>query len=218
MFDIQNLSFSYNGKDNVISNLSLSIEQGDFMGITGANGAGKTTLFNILTGINTNYHGSIKLYDKELSAISGIQRAMIIALLPQETNITHPITGLELVLMGRIPHARRLFERQSDIDVAIQIMKLTGSFEFANIAVTDLSGGQKKKVLMAKTLAQQPQLLLLDEPLTSLDATSQKEIMELLRRLNSENKLTIMITGHDENIMKKYCTRTYDIKNTVLGG
>lgn len=213
MLDIHNLSFSYNGKDNVLNNLSLSVETGDFIGIMGPNGAGKTTLFNILTGVNTSYHGSIKLYDKELSSVSGKERAKIIAILPQETNIYHPVTGLELVMMGRIPHSGHLFDQQSDIDIAAQMMKLTGSIEFANTPVTNLSGGQKKKILIAKALAQQPQLLLLDEPLSSLDTASQKEIMELLRRLNTENKLTIMITGHNENIMNEYCTRAYDIKN-----
>lgn len=213
MLDIHNLSFSYNGKDNVLNNLSLSVETGDFIGIMGPNGAGKTTLFNILTGVNTSYHGSIKLYDKEISTIPAKERAKIIAILPQETNIYHPVTGLELVMMGRIPHSGHLFDQQSDIDIAAQMMKLTGSIEFANTPVTNLSGGQKKKILIAKALAQQPQLLLLDEPLSSLDTASQKEIMELLRRLNTENKLTIMITGHNENIMNEYCTRAYDIKN-----
>lgn len=218
MLEIHNLSFSYNGKDNVLDNMSLSIEKGDFIGIMGPNGAGKTTLFNILTGVNTSYHRNIKLYDKEISTIPVKERAKIIAILPQETNIDHPITGLELVLTGRIPHSEHLFEQQSDINIATQMMELTGSIEFANTPVTNLSGGQKKKVLIAKALAQQPQLLLLDEPLTSLDAVSAQEIMELLRRLNSEKKLTIMITGHNENIMEKYCSKTYDIKNTVLGG
>lgn len=218
MLDIKNLSFSYNGKDNVIDNISLSIKKGDFIGITGPNGAGKTTLFNILTGVNTGYHGNITLYNKEISDIPSKEKAKTMALLPQETNINHAITGLELVLTGRIPHSTRLFEEQSNIEIATQMMKLTGSIEFANIPVTNLSGGQKKKVLIAKALTQQPQLLLLDEPLTSLDAASRQEIMELLKWLNSENKLTVMITGHDENIMKKYCTRTYDIKNTIFGG
>lgn len=218
MLNIQNLSFSYNEKDNAIDDLSLSIDKGDFIGILGPNGAGKTTLFSILTGINTNYHGSIKLYDKELSTIPCKERATIITLLPQETNIDHPITVIELVLMGRIPHSTNLFEQQSDIDIATQMMELTGSIEFADTPVTNLSGGQKKKALIAKALTQQPQLLLLDEPLSSLDTASQKDIMELLKRLNTENKLTIMITGHNKNIIEKYCNKTYDIKNTVLGG
>ena len=217
MLNIQNLSFSYNGKDNVLNNLSLSIEKGDFIGIMGPNGAGKTTLFNILTGVNTSYHGSIKLYDKEISTIPAKERAKIIVLLPQETNIDNPITGLELVLMGRMPHSRHLFDQQSDIDIAAQMMELTGSIEFANTPVANLSGGQKKKVLIAKALAQQPQLLLLDEPLSSLDAASQEDIMELLKRLNTENKLTIMLTGHNEKVIEQYCIRAYDIKNTVLG-
>lgn len=217
MLNIQNLSFRYNGKDNVIDNISLSVDKGDFTGITGPNGAGKTTLFNILTGVNTGYSGSIKLHNKELTTIPVKERSRIIALLPQEININHAITGLELVLMGRIPHSRHLFEQQSEIDIAIQMMKLTGSIEFADTPVTNLSGGQKKKVLIAKALTQQPQLLLLDEPLSSLDTASQEDIMELLKRLNTENKLTLMITGHNKNIMKEYCTKTYNMKNTVFG-
>ncbi len=216
MLNIHNLSFSYNEKDKVLDNLSLSVEKGDFIGIMGPNGAGKTTLFNILTGVNPSYHGSIKLYNSEISTIPAKEKAKIIALLPQETNLNHPVTGLELVLMGRIPHSKHLFDQQSDINIATQMMELTGSIKFANTPVTNLSGGQKKKVLIAKALAQQPQLLLLDEPLSSLDAASQREIMELLKRLNTENKLTTMITGHNENIIEQYCTKSYDIQNTVL--
>lgn len=207
MLKINNLSYSYDGSVNVITNLSLEVEKGDFFAITGPNGAGKTTLMKILTGINNPYGGSIQLEGEELSGMAPKKRATIIAEVAQNINITYPITALELVLTGRVPHMNGLFESAKDIETALRCMRLTGSAEFADTLVTQLSGGQRQRVMIAKALAQEPRLLLLDEPTSSLDARYQGEVMGLLQTLNKENGLTIIIVSHDRALIEKYCSR-----------
>ncbi len=209
MLRINNLSFSYDGNVNVINNLSLDIKKGDFLAITGPNGAGKTTLMKILTGINSPYSASIQLEGDELSGITPKERAKIIAEVAQNINITYPLTALELVLTGRAPHMNGLFESAKDIEVALECMKLTSSVDFADIPVTKLSGGQRQRVMIARALSQEPRLLLLDEPTSSLDAQYQTEIMDLLKKLNKENGLTIMMVTHDRALIEKYCSREF---------
>lgn len=209
MLRINNLSFSYNGSVNVITNLSLAVLKGDFLALTGPNGAGKTTLMRILTGINTPYSGSIQLEGEELSGIAPKERAKIIAEVAQNISITYPVTALELVLTGRAPHMGGLFESAKDIEIALGCMNLTGSAEFADTPVTKLSGGQRQRVMIARALSQESRLLLLDEPTSSLDARYQGEVMELLKKLNQDNGLTIMMVTHDRALIEKYCSREF---------
>lgn len=216
MLRINNLSFSYDGKINVIDKLSLDVLKGDFIAITGPNGAGKTTLMKILTRINNPYSGSILLEKNELSGISAKERAKIIAEVSQNINITYPITALELVLTGRVPHMSGLFESAKDIEIALECMKLTSSVEFANISVSKLSGGQRQRVMIARALSQEPRLLLLDEPTSSLDARYQEEVMVVLQQLNKDKGLTIMMVTHDRVLIEKYCSREFILPSLSL--
>ncbi len=204
---IEGVSFRYDA-EWILKDISLTIGRGELWGILGPNGSGKTTLLNLIDGIISPQKGAIKV---EGIAVGKIQRrnlAKLIAVVPQETAWIFPLTVEEVVLMGRTPHLGRCeFESKQDFDVARSAMEATDVLGFSSRLIQSLSGGERQRVLIARALAQQPKMLLLDEPTSSLDIAHQIRIFELLRRLSEESGLTVLAATHDMNLASLYCNR-----------
>jgi len=202
---VRNVSFRYSDRF-VLSNIDLDINHGSFTGLIGPNGSGKSTLLKILNGTLKPDTGSVTIGDTELTSIKKSWLAKIIACVPEETSIAFPFTCMEVVLMGRTPYLKRFeWEKKEDYAIAGKCLELTDTLEFKDRSVEELSSGEKQRVIIARALAQEPSVLLLDEPTSHLDINHQKEIFDLLKRLNKVTGLTIFTVLHDVNITSLYC-------------
>ncbi|WP_137845960.1 ABC transporter ATP-binding protein [Microbacterium sp. 2FI] len=201
---VHDLEAGYPGR-TVISGLDLSIAPGRITMIIGANACGKSTLLGALARLRPQLGGRIELDGTDVTRIPRPAYARAVGLLPQHPVAPEGLTVAELVSRGRHPH-RGLFQRWSADDTAIvdEAMRRTGTSELAGRPVGDLSGGQRQRVWIAMALAQEPRILLLDEPTTFLDLSHQLEVLDLLRDLNREQGTTIVAVLHDLNLAARY--------------
>lgn len=204
--EIKNLSYKIENK-NILENINFKIEEGEIIGIIGANGSGKTSLLKCLNGINEINTGEIYLNNKNIKDYSSKELARNISFMNQNTNIDFDFPCIDIVVLGRYPYLKR-FQEYSDEDIkkAEFYMKKTNTLEFKNRIITELSGGEKQRVLFAKTLTQESNLILLDEPTASLDMKYEEEIFSLISELKSQNK-SIVVVIHNLRLALKYCTR-----------
>jgi iron complex transport system ATP-binding protein len=229
MLKIQNLTAGYGDKP-VIRNISFTVLPGEVVGIIGPNGAGKTTLFRVISGLIKPASGEVRYEKRPIAGISIKERARKIAVLPQTLPLTFSFTVEDFILLGRLPHLDR-WQAIGDEDrkVALDMMRLTEVSALRNRYITELSGGELQRVLLAQALTQEPELLLLDEPTSHLDIGHQVEIMDLIKRLNRSSEhanagvqssetlrselrtvnseLTILMVLHDLNLAGEYCDR-----------
>jgi len=203
----KNLSCGYGPKE-VIKDISFSVKEGEFLGIIGPNGAGKTTLFRAITGILKSRHGNVLYRDKNIFKISPRDFARQVAVIPQILEVPFAFTVEEFVLMGRFPHTGR-FEalKERDYKILEKVLNLTDTFSFRHQKIFELSGGERQRVILAQGFAQEPCLLLLDEPTAHLDIAHQVQILDLVRKLNREKNLTVIVILHDLNLASSYCDR-----------
>ncbi len=210
---IRQVYFSYlNGL--VLHNINLTIKTGEMVGLLGPNGSGKTTLLKLASGILKPNQGEIKLDGSNLSHLKRKTIARSVAVVPQQFHIPFAFTTTEVVLLGRIPFAKA-FAEESGVDrqAVTNALELVGISELAQRRFDELSGGERQKVILAMALAQQPELLLLDEPTAHLDITHQVEILELVRNLNMEQGLTVVAAMHDLNLASLYFDRLIMLEN-----
>jgi len=204
--ETKGLSFNYD-TSRVIDNVSLSMVQGEFLGIIGPNGAGKSTLLRLMCGILKPRSGEILLFGKRLFEQPQKTIAQQIAFVPQETHFALNFTVEDVVMMGRYPY-QRAFAREARIDfetvdqaIAAARVELLGKRP-----VNSLSSGERQRVVIARALAQAPRILLLDEPTSHLDLHHQHRIMELLQKSNAQG-LSIAVVHHDLNLASLFCER-----------
>ena len=201
-----NLSFAYKDKP-VLDCISLSVEKGEMVGLIGPNGSGKTTLLKIFSAVLTG-RGEVKLNGKNIQTYGKRELSRFFAMVPQESQVLFPYTVTEIVLMGRASyHSPLALEGKKDLEVARDSMELTDSLAFSDRYLHELSGGEKQRVIIARALAQEPQILLLDEPSAFLDLKHQVQVFELMRRLNREHSLTIVAALHDLNLAALFFPR-----------
>ena len=207
MIRTENLSCGY-GSKNVIDNVNLEIMPGEFVGIIGPNGSGKTTLLRALTRLIKPTAGKIFLEDKNIHSLNHREIARKIAVVSQTLPVV-PMTVKEFVLLGRVPyHAGiRFSENNSDVLIAEQAMTMTDTLRLKDSYLSDMSGGEVQLAFIARAIAQEPSLLLLDEPTSHLDITHQVAILDLIKSLNRERNLTVVIILHDLNLASEYCDR-----------
>ena len=229
-FSVVRLRFSYRplrggqlragemgGADCVLNNLTFDMAPGEIVGVIGPNGSGKTSLLKILAKLMRPLEGSVRLFGEPLETMTQREVARVVALVPQESQQIFPFTIAETVLMGRFPHRRsnsgfgRLvgigWEEPGDLSLAQQAMEDADVVHLASRSIRDVSGGERQRVMIARALAQQPQVLLLDEPTAFLDLHHQLDICRILRRLNEERGLTVVLVSHDLNLASQYCDR-----------
>jgi iron complex transport system ATP-binding protein len=199
--------FGY-GARPVLDGIDLTVGAGEMVGLLGPNGAGKTTLLRLATGILHPASGEVRLFGREISSVPRRERARLAAVVPQEARATFDFTVREMVLMGRAPHLGLLgIEHAADLDAAEAALRATGLVELADARLREMSGGEKQRVLLARALAQEAPLLLLDEPTAFLDLRHRLEVYRLAARLRSERGLTIVAVSHDVNLAARFCPR-----------
>jgi iron complex transport system ATP-binding protein len=207
MIGISELCFRYDGP-SVLDGISLEIGTGDRVAILGPNGAGKTTLLRLLSGVRSPSRGSIALDGRPLHAVPRAELARRIAVVPQELTIPFAFTAREIVELGRTPHLGLLRGfRSADRRAVDEAMRLTGTAGLAGRIVHELSGGERQRVIIAMALAQEPEILLLDEPTHLLDIARQAEILDLILELNLTRGLTVVAAIHDLNLAGRYFNR-----------
>jgi cobalamin transport system ATP-binding protein len=206
------LRFRY-AHDTVIDDVSLTLGSGEMLGVIGPNGSGKSTLLRLLSGVLRPERGEVRVLGRPLSEFSQRDIGRTIAVVPQDTVIEFPFSVTEVVLMGRAPHLRGFaFEGDRDLEVARAAMRRTGVLELADRSIHELSGGERQRVVLARALAQEAPLLLLDEPGAFLDIRHEVEIYDLLRDLQQEGH-TIVSVLHDLNLAALYCNRVMLLKS-----
>lgn len=208
MIQIQNLKVGYDS-GFILKDINLTIEENDFLGIIGPNGSGKTTLIRAITKIIKPQSGKVVIDSEDINKIGFRDLARKVAVTSQGFDTKFDITVRDYVLLGRIPHRRpfQFLETDKDREIINQAMDLTEVMPFKERLLSELSTGERQLVFIARALAQEPKLLFLDEPTNHLDILHQVKIMDLLRRLNRENKITVIIILHDLNLAGEYCDR-----------
>lgn len=193
----------------MLKDVNLMVNKGELVGIIGPNGSGKTTLFRTITKILNPIAGKIILNGRDIKEMGYKELAMELAIVSQDIDMMQGMSVEEYILLGRIPHRKRFqfLETAHDISVANKAMELTDALEFRSRPINELSGGERQRVFISRALAQEPKLLLLDEPTTHLDIGHQVELLELLRNLNRNACLTIIAILHDLNLAGCYCDR-----------
>jgi iron complex transport system ATP-binding protein len=213
--DIEDLALSYQ-QHTILRNLSFRAQGGELIGLIGPNGAGKSTLLRSIAGIIAPTQGRILLNQKSISQFTQRERAQHIALVPQSPRLPESFRAAEVVLMGRNPHLPRFSgERPRDYCIAQKAMQRTATWQFANRPIGSLSGGEQQRVILARALAQEPQVLLLDEPTAHLDLKYQIATLRLARQL-AQDGLLVIIALHDLNLAAQYVDRLALISGELL--
>jgi ABC-type cobalamin/Fe3+-siderophores transport system ATPase subunit len=213
MLQVKSLYVSYPNRP-VLFDINLSIQPGAILAIIGPNGCGKTTLIRALTGVLPVKSGQIKVMGQELAKLTAIERARRIAVVPQALNLPPTFTGWETVLLGRTPHLNWLGQLSSrDEEIARSAMQRTNSLQLANRYMGELSGGEQQRLMLARALAQEAPILLMDEPTAHLDLQYQVNLLDEIQTLAHQEKLCVMIAMHDLNLVARYADRVALLEN-----
>lgn len=216
MIKVEHLSQSFK-EQQVLENISFEIKQGEFFGIIGPNGSGKSTLLRLISGIDPVKNGSVDLGGRLVSSYSRKELARWLAVLQQDALPPVGFTVREVVEMGRYPFQNWLGEESADAEGLIdRIVRKLHLEPLIDRTIERLSGGERQRVALAKVMAQQPQLLMLDEPTTFLDIGYQVQMMDYIKEWQRESDLTVVAVLHDLNLAAQYCTRLMVIHNGEL--
>jgi len=208
--DVRGLNFGYQRHD-VLRNVTFYAPAGKFIALLGKNGSGKSTLLRLIAGMLPFRNGSIKILGQDITSLHRSQRARLIGYLPQFHTPFFPFTVEEVVLTGRAAYVFSVPQRH-DIEIAERAMKEIGIEGMRNRPYTELSGGERHLVMIARVLAQEPKILLMDEPLSHLDLHNQMRVLNLIRKL-TKSGLTVMAVLHDPNIAFAYADEFLFLKN-----
>ncbi|MEN6355755.1 MAG: heme ABC transporter ATP-binding protein [Armatimonadota bacterium] len=204
---VEDVHAGYNGAQ-VLNGVSLELADSEFVGIIGPNGSGKTTLLRTISRALAPQSGLVQIDGKDVYKIPAREYARKVAVVPQETMVAFDFTVMEVALMGRSPRLGRFaVESSRDEAIALDALRRTGTDHLKDRPINALSGGERQRVMMARALAQEPEVLLLDEPTSHLDISFQFEIMDLVKGLNRDRGLTVLAVLHDLNLAGSYCDR-----------
>lgn len=213
IIELYQVCFAYSGQE-VIKDISLQIHRGDYLGIVGPNGGGKTTLLKLMVNLLTPKNGTIKLFNTEIKKFNAWSK---IGYVPQKSHLdtNYPITVEEMVAMGRYGKLG-LFHQPSDKDRAktLEALKNVDLLQYRQRHINDLSGGQQQRVLIARALASEPEIIFLDEPTVGIDIKTQKDFYSLLRKLNQQLDLTLILVTHELDIVGHEATELLYINRT----
>lgn len=211
-----NLHYSYSGNP-LIQGLNLSVVPGECLGIVGPNGSGKSTVLRMLSRLVSPQQGEVAMDERKMSKMKTKEIAQRLTMLSQSQEALLEITVRELVRRGRNPHLKWYEESRGGheevVDWALQVTSMTA---LQHRSLPELSGGERQRAWLAMCMAQSPKILLLDEPTTYLDIAHQLELMELIRRLNKEQGLTVVMVLHDLNQAARYCDRIIAVKRGAV--
>lgn len=201
--EVRQLSFGY--ANFRLHALSFAVRRGELLTIIGPNASGKSTLLRLLAGLLKPEAGAVLLNGEPVNALNHRERARRIALVQQESPLMFPIGVLPFVLQGRHAHRRALqFESAADLQIAEEALALTRTAHLRHRSMQELSGGEKQRVVLARALAQQPELLLLDEPTLHLDIGFQVELLRLIRQLARQQNYAVVLVSHELNLTAEF--------------
>jgi len=216
IIEVKNLNYIINGI-SILKDISFHINAGDYTAVVGPNGGGKTTLINTILGLKKGWTGEIKLFNQKLEDFKEWQK---IGYVPQrviEFDQKFPITVFETVKLGRMYNFKKFLRNHTkDIKTINDIIEALGISDLKNKLIGELSGGQKQRVMIARALASEPELLLLDEPNTGIDNETQQEFYNILKRLNKEQKITIIFITHDIGVIEDSINSIISINKEIL--
>lgn len=203
---------------SILNGICLDVKPGEFIGLIGPNGSGKTTLLKSIAGIQSISDGTLQIANKDIHTYKSIQLAKLISYVPQDTALSFDFTVGAIVQMGRHVHSSRFsFDDSEGIHQVEQAMAYTGISHLKDRSILSLSGGQQQLVFIAKALAQQTPIILLDEPISALDIRFQLQVLTMLKNLSVEGK-TIIVVLHDLNLAARFCSKLMMLKEgSVLG-
>lgn len=204
IIEISNLKFSY-GKSAVLDGINIKINRGSFVSIIGPNGSGKTTLLKNISGVLYPSYGSIKLFGKDIRSYKKKELAKYMAYVPQGTTIDFEFSVIDVVLMGRSPYIG-IFgsETVHDIKIAENSMQMVNISNLKDKKITEISSGERQRVFIACALTQEPEVILLDEPVSNLDIQYQIQVLSLLKHLCIKQNMTVITVLHDINLACEY--------------
>ena len=213
MLEIINLTCGYDSKF-FLKNINLMVRSREFIGIIGPNGSGKTTLLRAITRIIMPTKGEILFKGINVSHTGYKKLAKKIAVVSQ-SSAANFMTVEEFILLGRIPHfgTYQFLETEKDMEFARNCMEITSTFKLKDQLMCEISSGERQLAFIARALCQNPELLLLDEPTSHLDIAHQVRILDILKRFNKINGLTVIIVLHDLNLASQYCDRLLLLNN-----
>ncbi len=204
--EIKDLTYSYPGKP-VLCNICLSLSGGSFTAVLGPNGCGKTTLLKNISGYLKPQQGETRLLGNPIRKLNPKERSRMVGYIPQNTSPGFSFTCHQVVSMGRLPYLGRFqWETREDMSIVMEAMELTGTWSLRGRPLSRLSGGEIQRVLIARALAQQPRILLMDEPVSHLDIKYQMDILGLVDRLCHTIGITAVTVLHDINLASRYCS------------
>ncbi|MGQ9464490.1 MAG: ABC transporter ATP-binding protein [bacterium] len=204
--ELKNLCFAYNQRI-ILKDITFAIEKGEFCGIIGPNGAGKSTLLRLIAGILRANSGKVSIMGQELEAFKNKEFARLVGFVPQQIHFYLNYTVEDIIAMGRYPYLEPFQVMKEEDVLAIEwAINQTQIRELCKRPINSLSAGERQMTVIARALAQQPALLLLDEPTAHLDIRHQSAIMELLKILNNQG-ITIIVVNHDLNLASLFCER-----------
>lgn len=213
-FELESVGMTY-GNTAVLQEISLSFPRAGFVAIAGPNGAGKSTLLGIMGGLRSGYMGKCAYQGVEVSRWKRQAFARVVSFVPQSLRLDFPFTAEQVVLMGRTPYAGGLFENEQDWQAVRRAMSLTDTEVFRDRDFRSLSGGERQRIVLASALAQEPRVLLLDEPTTFLDLSHQIATYRLLRDLSRTGLLVVSVT-HDLNLSASFADRVIALRGGRL--
>jgi len=214
----EQLGFSYDS-GLVLSGISFDLNQGEIIGVIGPNGSGKSTLIRLLSGVLKPDSGKIIIFSKAIASYSRKELAQKLAVIPQQTELAFPYRVLEVVLMGRAPYLSRFqLESAKDLEIALQALSQTGCLGLESRRIDEVSGGERQRVILAKALAQEPEIILADEPTAHLDLEHQIKFMRLISELREKRKISVLFTTHDLNLASIFADRILVLDQGRLAG
>lgn len=211
---VENVNFHYK-THQVLKNVSFSGSSGEVIGILGPNGTGKTTLFKCIGRILEDFDGKIVLDGKSVLDLSKKELARTIAFVPQDTSVSFAIDVYHAILLGRTPYIR-LGATEKDLEIAQQAAVMMGLEKLAFQNIAEISGGERQRVFIARAIAQEPQIMILDEPTSSLDLKYQISTLEMVRKIAEEKNILVIIAIHDLNLASRFTDRILLMKHGVI--
>ncbi len=212
ILECRNLCCSYSGRE-VLKDISMNVGKGEFIGLVGPNGAGKTTLFRALSGYLKPVSGTVLLNGREISAAGHRERCGTMGVVPQNVFTPMPFRAREIVETGRFSkYSRFKLPTKEDVSAVEKAMKNADVTLLSSRYYNELSGGERQRVMLATALAQEPGMMLLDEPTSQLDMGHASSIMKLLEKLNRETKIAVVVISHDIQMICRYCSRLVFLK------
>lgn len=206
LLKVEHLSFHHPHKSNILNDISITMDEGCFLGILGQNGTGKSTFLKCINNIYSSTGGHVYLNDIDIGIMTLRDIARKIAYVPQYTAAQFPTTVMNLVMMGRIPYSGYSFTKK-DREYAEKALVEMGLVDYAMRDIRHLSGGERQRAFIARALAGSPKLILMDEPTSSLDVSHQLEVLSLVRKLVRDTKISVIMVIHDLNMAAMFCNR-----------